>query len=394
MNKRTRLESSGGRKLGRVVGVLLLSGMCGVSGWSADLNFQREKISDAKFEAASVLDVNKDGKPDILSGEFWYEGPDFKKSHKYTTVKVVDEYSDDFCDYPMDVNGDGYMDIITGAWFGQPMRWLENPKGEDREWPVHEIAQVGPIETIRFWDVDGDGVVEACPNAGGNVVFFRLERDANGKGTGKFTRHVVKEGGCGHGMGYGDVNGDGRGDFIVPEGWFEGPKDPLKDAWAFHPDFNLGMASVPILVHDVNEDGKADLIVGQAHNYGLDWWEQGVGADGQPTWTKHRVESEVSQYHDLQLVDLDKDKKPELVTGKRYRAHNGNDPGSADPVITCYFSIEKGQFKRHVIDLGPATEHSGVGIYFWVADVDGNGWEDIVAPGKEGLYLFRNMGQK
>jgi len=96
----------------------------------------------------------------------------------------------------------------------------------------------------------------------------------------------------------------------------------------------------------------------------------------------------------LQLVDLDKDKKPELVTGKRYRAHNGNDPGSADPVIPCYFSIEKGQFKRHVIDLGPATEHSGVGIYFWVADVDGNGWEDIVAPGKEGLYLFRNMGQK
>jgi len=394
MKKGMNFGLKGGAWSGRLMGALLLTGICVAPGWSAELNFERQKISDAKFEAASACDVNKDGKLDIVSGEFWYEGPDFKKKHKCATIKETSEYLDDFCDYPMDVNGDGYTDIVTGAWFGQPMRWLENPKGEEKEWPVHEIAQVGPIETIRFWDVDGDGTVEVCPNAGGNVVFFKLDRDANGKGTGKFTRYVVKEGGCGHGLGYGDVNGDGRGDFIVPEGWFEGPKEPLKGPWTFHADFNLGSASVPTLVYDVNEDGKADLIVGQAHDYGLDWWEQGAGADGKPSWTKHRVDSDVSEYHDMQLVDINKDKKLELVTGKRFRAHNDNDPGAADPVITCYYTIDKGQFERHVIDFGPAAEHSGVGIYFWIADLDGNGWDDIVAPGKEGLYLFRNMGKK
>jgi len=82
-----------------------------------------------------------------------------------------------------------------------------------------------------------------------------------------------------------------------------------------------------------------------------------------------------------------------LITGKRYRAHLGRDPGAMDPVGTYYFEIDGGRFRRVTLDYGPASKASGVGIYLWVADVDGNGWKDIVAPGKEGLYLFRNLGR-
>jgi len=241
--------------------------------------FQRRRISDRKFEAASTCDVNRDGVTDIVSGGFWYEGPAFTVSHKIRDVRTVSEYLDDFCDYPMDVNGDGYPDIISGAYFGNPMQWLENPKGKTSPWQAHDIAQVGPIETIRFWDVDGDGRMEVVPNAGGNVQFFRLTADSDGKGTGRFTKHVVKKGGCGHGLGFGDIDGDGRGDFITPDGWLEAPADPLHGEWTWHDDgLRLGLASVPILVHDVDKDGKADLIVGQAHGYGLDWYEQATGS--------------------------------------------------------------------------------------------------------------------
>ena len=85
------------------------------------------------------------------------------------------------------------------------VRRNENPADVRRagEWARHEIDQPGNIETSRFWDVDGDGHVEIAPNAGGNVVFYRLVRDAAGKGTGKFGKHVVKLGGCGHGLGFG-----------------------------------------------------------------------------------------------------------------------------------------------------------------------------------------------
>jgi len=357
------------------------------------LVFERVKISDAAYEAASVCDMDRDGHPDIVSGAYWYAGPGFATKVKFHDPAAAGEYFDDFLDYPLDVNGDGYPDIITGGYFGPPLRWLENPKTRDGVWIEHRIDACGSIETARFWDVDGDGVVEACPNAGGNVIFYRLVRDEDGRGTGAFTKHVVKKGGCGHGLGFGDVNGDGRGDFITPDGWLEAPADPLTGSWAWRPEFRLGLASVPILVHDVNQDGAADLIVGQGHGYGLHWWEQGTDAEGKRTWTQHLIEDDLSQLHDMMLADLDNDGQDEMITGKRYRAHNGHDPGSEDPVGVHVFSLTDGRFKRTTIEHGPAATHSGLGIYFWVEDVDGNGWKDIVAPGKEGLYLFKNLGR-
>lgn len=81
-----------------------------------------------------------------------------------------------------------------------------------------------------------------------------------------------------------------------------------------------------------------------------------------------------------------------MITGKRYRAHNGNDPGEDDTVGIYYFKINNGTFQKHIIDQGTVGEASGCGIYFWVEDLDGNGLLDIIAPGKDGLYLFRNLG--
>jgi len=356
------------------------------------LKFERIKLGDATYEAASAFDVDKDGAIDIVSGEYWFAGPDFKRQHKICDVQRQGGYHDDFSDYPLDVNGDGYPDIVTGGWFGQTLQWRENPKGRCVRWKVHDIDRCGPIETIRFWDVDGDGHVEVVPNAGGRIAVYQLVRDAAGKGTGNFTRHVVKETGCGHGLGFGDLNGDGRGDFVIPDGWIEAPEDPLKGKWTWHQEFKLGVTSVPVLVHDVNGDGRADIIEGQGHNYGLAWWEQQAGGDGKRTWVKHDIDPDRSQYHDMMLADIDNDGKVELITGKRYYAHNGHDPGADDPIGVYYFEIDGGRFTRVTLDYGPASKASGVGLFFWISDITGNGWKDILAPGKEGLYLFKNHG--
>ncbi|MBI4582329.1 MAG: VCBS repeat-containing protein, partial [Planctomycetes bacterium] len=257
---------------------------------------------------------------------------------------------------------------------------------------VHEIDKPGNIETVRYWDVDGDGRVEVVPNAADKIVVYKLVRDAAGKPAGKFEKTQLHQGGIGHGLGYGDINGDGRGDFVGVGGWLECPKEGLKGQWAWHPEFKFGMTSVPILVYDVDEDDLADLIFGAGHPYGLWWYKQGKDADGKRGWTKNDIDPDRSQYHDMTLADVDNDGKPELVTGKRYRAHNGRDPGASDPIGVYYFKIDRGRFRRVTLDYGPADKTAGMGLFFWVADVDGNGWKDIVAPGKSGLYLFRNMG--
>ena len=359
----------------------------------APLLFDRVKISTDSFEAASAFDVNNDGHMDIVSGAYWYEGPAFTTRHKICDVQPSGEYYDDFGDYPMDVNGDGYLDIITAGYWGKHLRWRENPKGLPTEWQTHDIAETGSVERPCFYDLDGDGVVEVVPNDTDSLTVYKLVVDGQGKGTGQFTRHVVKPGNAGHGLGFGDINGDGRVDIILCNGWYEAPPAGLDGEWTWHGEFNLPSASVPILGYDVNHDGLTDLIVGGAHAYGLDWWEQRRNPQGERTWEPHSIDPERSQYHDLSLADIDNDGSLELITGKRYRAHNGHDPGANDPLGVYYFEINGGQFERVTLDYGPAGRASGIGIYAWVEDVDGNGWKDIVAPGKEGLYLFKNLGK-
>ncbi len=356
------------------------------------IKFTKRLIDKAPYEAASVFDVNNDGHLDIVSGEYWYAGPDFQQKVKICDVMPVEEWYDDFCDYPLDVTGNGRMDIITGAWFSGILRWRENP-GTTDTWAVHDIDDCGNIETIRFVDIDNCGTVEVFPNTpGAPQAFYKLVKDAQGRGTGRFEKHVISEGPSGHGMGFGDINGNGRTDIILAHGWLEQPDNPLDGPWTFHEEFDLASASVPIIAHDVNGNGLTDLIVGQAHDYGLAWWEQTIDTQGKRHWRKHDIDPDNSQYHDLWLVDLDNDGELELVTGKRYRAHNGNDPGADDTIGLYYFKIDSGRFTKHVIDYGSPDEASACGIYFWIEDIDGNGRLDIVAPGKEGLYLFTNEG--
>lgn len=358
------------------------------------LRFKKRKLSDDKYEACAVFDVNGDGVPDIVSGAWWYEGPDYVRKHSIGDVAAIDGYHDDFSDYPLDVDGDGRPDIITGAWWGETLRWRRNPGPDGGDWETIDIDRCGSIESIRFLDIDGCGVPEIFPNTpGAPQAFYKLVRDESGRGTGKFRKVVIGTEPSGHGLGFADIDGDGRIDVVLSGGWLEQPEDPFQTPWPFRREFALGLASVPILGYDVNGDGLTDLIVGQAHDYGLHWYEQRRDGNGERTWIRHDIDLSASQFHDLRLVDLDLDGRPELVTGKRYRAHNDGDPGAHDPIGLYYYKIsDGGEFSKNVIDFGPAGEASGAGIYFWVQDLTGNGYPDIVAPGKDGLYVFENLG--
>lgn len=361
------------------------------------VKFRKVWIADETYESAGVFDVNNDGVLDIVSGAFWYEGPDFKKKHFIGNVLAAGEYFDDFSTIPLDVNGDGYMDYLTGGWWGNTLRWRENPGVTPFEnWNEHIIGETGNIETTRAWDVDGDGMLEIVPNTpGAPLKVYKLITDANGKGTGKFDTFTIYDQPQGHGLGCGDIAGNGRMDFVLCGGWLEAPADPFNGEWIFHDDSKLDFwdGSVPMLVVDVNGDGLNDLIVGHAHNYGLDWYEQQRDSAGKISWKKHPIDPYYSQYHDLQWVDIDGDGQPELVTGKRHRAHCGNDPGEWDDMGICYFKWNGESFTKLMIDFARIIDHpTGVGIFFDTADLRGTGRLDIIAPGKDGLYVYYNEG--
>jgi len=365
------------------------------------LRWRKQWVSDEPFEAAGVFDVDGDGVLDIVSGGYWYKGPDFRIKKQIYEPKRYGEYYDDFSSISLDINGDGYLDFVSGGFWSKSMRWFENPGKTDKPWAIHESeGEIKGLETTRAWDIDGDGIIEIVPNsvASQEIFIYKLVTDKDRKGTGKFERivlHTLAEGESqGHGFGCGDIAGNGRMDLLFSKGWLECPASPWKDKWIWHndwPDKISPALSCPAIIADINGDGKGEIIVGNAHGYGLDWWEQKIEG-GKRTWIKHPIDPFNAQFHDLQWLDIDGDGKPELVTGKRHRAHCGAEPGEWDDYGIYYYKWTGEGFAKQVITYGSLNEAKGCGIYFEVKDLNGDGLPEIIAPGKDGLYIFWNEG--
>ena len=140
---------------------------------------------------------------------------------------------------------------------------------------------------------------------------------------------------------------------------------------------------------DVDGDGLADLIVGAAHGYGLDLYEQRIDG-GTRSWVRRPIDPYNSQYHDLIWADIDGDGACELITGKRVRGHGGLDPGAAEPACLFYYTWDAraSKFIRHTIS--PPGAGVGTGMQICVADLNVDRRPDIAVAGKSGTWLLIN----
>jgi hypothetical protein len=350
-----------------------------------DIPFEKRMLDWGANETCAVADLNGDGRPDILSGENWFEAPHWRK-HRFREILFTNNYVDDFSDLVLDVNGDGRPDVVSCAWFARRIAWWENPGPTGGAWKDHTIDSGFPVEFCFLVDLDNDGKArELLPQFGdpkAPLAWYELRNGA-------FVKHVAYPSSFGHGIGAGDVNHDGRTDIVTPKGWLEAPPDPRSGPWTLHADFELGNTGF-IHVLDVNGDGRNDLLTSLAHDYGIFWMER--SADG--GWTRRTIDESWSQAHALTLADLDSDGHMDFVTGKRYMAHNGKDPGEREPLGVYWYRWglaadgKRVEFSRHIVDYG---SRAGGGMQICVADLDGDGDLDLVTPGKSGLFLFENL---
>lgn len=367
-------------------------------------SFTRQALTDVYYsEGAAAGDLNNDGAVDVVYGPYWYEGPEFKAKHEIYPARAQprERYADHFFAWIYDFDGDGWNDVFVVGFPGTPAYVCENPTAGkfDQPWEKHEVFDWVSNESPHFTSIVGDERPELVCTRDGHFGYATIDWNEPFK---TWTFHPISEQVApkrfGHGLGVGDVNGDGRADLLTRVGWFAQPKsDPGSQRWTPHPVEFAVPGGAEMYAYDVDGDGDNDVITSLgAHDFGLAWHEQLRHGD-QLVFRKHIIMNDrpednrygvvFSEPHSVALVDMDGDGLKDIVTGKTFWSHHTKSPMWDAGAVVYWFRLVR---TEQGVDWVPylADGKSGIGRQIVVHDINGDQFPDIVVGGMVGCSVL------
>ncbi len=344
-------------------------------------------VLDTRFiaESVAIADVNQDHRPDIMAGNVWYEAPTWKPHEiaPVVTLKPETQYSNAFNIWAADLNKDGYPDQILIGAPGEKCIWRQNPAGKPGPWQEHPVWRGAGNESPAYVDLfKNKKKVLVMAYDDRRLAWFEPSKDPYQEW---ICHDISEDKGAGshrysHGLGIGDLNGDGKNEVVVKDGYYVQPKDPKSQTWTFV-KADLGPDCAHMLVTDVNGDKRMDVLSTSAHARGV-WWHEQL-ANG--SFKRHTIDETISVTHSATLASIDG--KLNLVTGKRKWGHPpGVDVGSEEPHWVVHYeptvTREGVTWTRHLID-----QDSGVGTQFVTQDISDDGKPDIISANRNGVFL-------
>lgn len=373
-------------------------------------HFRLQALSDFFYSwGVGVGDINHDNIPDVVAGPFYFTGPDYTERHEFTAARTYSpgtSFPEGMTYFVHDYTGDGWADIICVD--SRPIFLYVNPKGESRRWDRYNIVPSANSELEVFRDIDGDGIPEVLFMGANATVAYAKPDPANPAAPWKV--FTVSDPGLGaaHGLGVGDINGDGRLDIVNNRGWWEGPAAGTPPGpWKFHPAA-FGNGGAEMGIYDVNGDGLTDVVTAiMAHGWGLAWFEQKRSPQGEVTFVRHDIMGDFStaaknaggvtfsEPHGMAFGDIDGDGIPDMVVGKRLYSHLDShlDPDPQGPAVLYWYRTVRDPKAEGGAKFVPELIHnrSGVGSQFVVTDLNGDGAPDVVTSGPKGTFVFWNL---
>jgi hypothetical protein len=260
-----------------------------------------------------------------------------------------------------DVDRDGRPDILSGSWTEGEAAWWRNGGGHPIAWTrVTVDSLLAGAHSVKSGDFDGDGDVDIVA-AAGQVHQITWYRNDDGAGT-AWTKSVIRENYVGaRSVCVGDIDADGDLDFAgtswtsdvswwrndggSPIVWTEQVLDSLFDGGHY------------VDVADLDGDGRLDILAAAFVLNDVKWWRNG---GGDPiAWTRYNVERNLFGAVTSRAADLDGDGALEVLGA-------GYSGGGGFAWYEIAYFLPAGSLTSSILDLGSGCAATGID---WTAEM-------------------------